>query len=641
MNLATGLVFLIGLAIAVFWAVGGSRAGTLAVADLLGCRLLAGFALFFLAFDLPGAWGVLDPGRWVTLRNAAILTLVVAAFAYKWRRRGPTGPLAIAAPAFGQAAAPSFDRPTRIFAAVLAAGFLLIAALLVIGFPRGFEVHAYHLPIAINIFRDGSLRIWDRAYMHTFPANISLWSGFWLQLLPERLVSIVNLPFLALCAFFLYRLCRLAGADPSASGIVAGGITTIPVFGFGAASIGSDVAGVAFVLGAIWLALAEPECFPTWPVLAGAASGVAFGFKSLHLVPATLIGLWILFGPRHSQHADATVRARLGRVIGYALGFSALAGVWLLRNQIELGNPLYPVSLPVVSHLFGFASAPDFQLDARVPAEHEWVTFPWQWAVYPWVEGEYLHQNFKESSGLGAFFATAVPVAWLAWTAMLPCNRWGRGHSEHARVALGLYLCGTATFAVWWLLGDHQPRYVMGGIAELLPLTAVLLACATGWWRRTYAMALALGALLMLAVLVVHLGIEEGSLLMLGRLPSRSEAFEYPPRLDHLPAGATVLDLQDRESHYRLYGAELTNRVISYPRAVELFRDGDVWNLKPQELRRLGIGYVYAEGDPKLVPSCVALAAISRVERNPFNSVPLPAPRTLYRIVDSCPADRH
>ena len=132
-----------------------------------------------------------------------------------------------------------------------------MAAILVIGFPRGFEANAYHLPSAVNFFRDGSLRVWDARWLHTLPANASLWDGFWLRVLPERLVSVVNLPFLGLCVLLLYRLCRYSGADRSAAALISCGLTTIPLFGFCALELGADVAGVAFSLAALWLVLSS------------------------------------------------------------------------------------------------------------------------------------------------------------------------------------------------------------------------------------------------------------------------------------------------------------------------------------------------------------------------------------------------
>jgi hypothetical protein len=460
-----------------------------------------------------------------------------------------------------------------------------------------------------------------------------------LQLLPERVVSAVNLPFLALCVLLLYRLCRISGADPSAACLVACGITTIPLFAFCATELGADVGGVAFALAAVWLVLARPPSFPSWSVLAGAVSGLAYGYKPLHLVTAGLAGLLILGGRGPMILPPPSARARLLHGARFVAGFLALAGVWLLRNEIGLGNPFYPIPLAGLPELLGFTPASDWSFKDFEDAELEWVDAPWQWLIYPWVEGHRLHQNFKHSSGLGPFFAATVPVAWIAWSIMLvrEPQRY-RERSDGDRSGRILYICGTVVFLGWWVSGAHEPRYAMVGIATLLPLAAVLLASSSGSLRRTYEITLGLGILFMLAVFVSLVAVRQGSLLTLGRLPTRAEVFEYPPRIDDLPAGTVILDLVDRPQHYQLYGSNLTNRVVSYPIATRLFREGGEWNLRPADIRRLGITHAYAFGIPKLVPGCVSLEEEARLERNPFNAVPFDHPRILFRVLDDCPA---
>lgn len=260
--------------------------------------------------------------------------------------------------------------------------------------------------------------------------------------------------------------------------------------------------------------------------------------------------------------------------------------------------------------LLGFTPAPDWPYDVFQSAELEWLHASWQWLVYPWVEGHILNQNFKASSGLGPFFAATVPVAWIAWGAMLAPEPWRyREYSDSDHATRVLYVCGTAIFLTWWISGSRQPRYVMLGIAALLPLAAVLLASSPGWLRRAYEITLGLSILFLLAVLVSYIGVEDGSLLILGRLPTRAQVFKYPPRIDDLPGGSVILDLVERPAHYQLYGANLTNQVISYPFATAIFREGDEWNLGADDIRRLGItyAYAYAFGLPRLVPGCVSL----------------------------------
>ena len=131
----------------------------------------------------------------MTFPYAALVAMALFAAAYAFAPlRLPHTVDSAAAPATPPG--PPLNVATRLVVTVVAGGFIGVAALLVIGFPRGYEANAYHLPSAVNFFRDGSLHIWDNAYLHTLPANASLWDGFWLRLLPERFVAVVNLPLI-------------------------------------------------------------------------------------------------------------------------------------------------------------------------------------------------------------------------------------------------------------------------------------------------------------------------------------------------------------------------------------------------------------------------------------------------------------
>lgn len=164
-------------------------------ADLLVCRLLMAFTLFFV-FDALGTLGLLFHGRWVTFPNADLVAIVAITFSIA---AGALAKHHLSGSVDSDVASvarrvPPLSGMARLVLTTVVGGFVLVAAILIIGFPRGYEAYAYHLPSVVNFFRDGSLRIWDMAYVHTYPANASLWDGFWLRLLPERVVSLVDLP---------------------------------------------------------------------------------------------------------------------------------------------------------------------------------------------------------------------------------------------------------------------------------------------------------------------------------------------------------------------------------------------------------------------------------------------------------------
>ena len=135
MTVAAGVLYLIAVVFGSYFIVRERSPHTISPADLLICRLIAGFALFFLAFDALGAIGLFVRGSWITFPNALGVAMAFAVAGYICVRRHP--PLSV--PAINEVVTspvPAFNGTTRLVAAAVAAGFALVAALLIIGFPR-------------------------------------------------------------------------------------------------------------------------------------------------------------------------------------------------------------------------------------------------------------------------------------------------------------------------------------------------------------------------------------------------------------------------------------------------------------------------------------------------------------------------
>ncbi len=519
--------------------------------------------------------------------------------------------------------------------AVVVGAFTLMALLLAGSWPQGFEARAYHLPLAVRVLYQGTLRIVDGTWMHAYPVNMSLWAGFWIYLLPERLIALANLPFLTLCAVATYALARATGADRSAAALVAAGLATIPLFSFGALQVSADLGGVAFITIAAWFVLAQPVGTRASVALAGLAAGLAFGFKSLHLVPLGLLGVWLLAGPA----ADGALRRRLGAAGIYALAALVPMAYWLLRNYLERGNPLYPVFVPGVFDLLGWAAPLDQQLLANTANEREWVGASWRWLLYPWQESQVAGQNFKHSSGLGPFFAAAVPVTAVLWPFAVCCRR--AAADPRRRVQAGLFALALGVLAVWWLLGDRQPRYFMAAIAPLLALAAWLHGLTTGRLRTVYECLLASGIVLMVLPPLVGQARETLGGLSKGQLAERHERLEYPSAVDHLPAGSLVVNGYDRPLNYFLLGANLRNRVMDIFEAKRRFgAAGGGWRFIGDTVRKTGATHFYArEGEQIETDDCVSLHEVDALRANPFNGRPYAQGRVLYvlQVCDSRP----
>ena len=139
-------------------------------------------------------------------------------------------------------------------------GALLVTALGVLsGFPRGFESIRYHLPIAVRIFQDGTLSLWDQSTYLTFPANASIYYGFLLTFLPERLVSIAQLPFLLPLLAAVYGVARPICRDERGALLATLGLLSVPIVMLGARELESDICGLAFAASAVYFCIDPSE----------------------------------------------------------------------------------------------------------------------------------------------------------------------------------------------------------------------------------------------------------------------------------------------------------------------------------------------------------------------------------------------
>jgi hypothetical protein len=620
-----GVLFigLCGASAAVVW----RRAGPVGTARWLAAAT-AFMGVFVLAFHVAGG------AELITGRALVSLPLVTAAAgglcAVVWL-------ISRALPVSGmdarvaEASPPRWRRVPALTALLVLGGFGVLALLLVGSWPQGFEAQAYHVPLAVRVLHEGTLRIWDGSWMHAYPINMSLWAGFWIDLLPERLVALANLPFLALCAAALYALSRGAGADRNAALLMACGLTTIPLFAFGALQVSADLGGVAFIAIAMYFVLVQPLPVRACAAMGGFAAGLAFGFKSLHLVPLGLLGLALLFG----SASGGRFPQRLGALGVYALSALLPMTYWLVRNYVERGNPLYPVYVPGVFNWLGWLAPADQHLLSNTGNEREWVSAGWRWLLYPWQEGHATGQNFKHSSGLGPFFAATAPVA----LALGPLAAWARPAGQGRRVHLQLLALALGILAVWWLLGDRQPRYFMAAIVPLLALAGWQLTQTSGRLRTAYEALLASGILLML--LPPLLGQARATLggLSHGHLAPRYMRHEYPPALDRLPAGSRVVNGYERSVNLPLMGAGLGNRVVDLLEARRRFgaTDGG-WRFDADSVRALGATHFYVrEGEKIDTDGCVTLREIDALRANPYNGKPYAQGRVLYAI-DLCEA---
>jgi hypothetical protein len=529
--------------------------------------------------------------------------------------------------------------------------FSLIALMLIVGFPRGFEPQAYHLPIGLYISQAKSLKIWDTAYMHTFPANTSLYFGFLLGFMSEHLVAAAGLVFLLPLVGAVYELGRATGADRTASLLMALGLVTIPMIAFSSFEAGPDVAGAAFLAMAAYFAIVNAEKCPCHQMLSGLAAGLAFGFKSLHVVSiAFLLGLilWRVWRKSRGDGFSRRVWGMGGTTVIFLGAVLAMSGFWLVRNYVQLGNPVYPVHLPVVFDALGWTKAPDIDYVERGALQFEWVRSSSEWLVYPWVEWHYIGENFKHSSGLGPFFAATVPVSCLMGLGGVIAWK-GREWPMLAALLSG----GLCVLLVWWVVGDHQPRYFMGALVFLVPLVAWTVSLTSGRSRQALEYLVMLCILIGLSIIFSKQLMEAGASFIYARQFTRQTFYGYPAMIDRLPPGSTVVNLGERIWNYALFGRIHRNRVVSYSEASRLFEqspaDGEqasepgrvTFYLASSPLAQMGATHVFTVGSPNVRhDDCILLHEIDRLDRDPVVQTILPKPQVLYEI-QNCQTHKH
>jgi hypothetical protein len=531
---------------------------------------------------------------------------------------------------------------TRTLAMASIVIFALIALMLIAGFPRGYEPQSYHLPVAVHIFQVHSLKVWSvwtTDFTHAFPANASIYFGFLLGLVSEHLVAAAGLVFLIPLGVGAYGIGRATGADETASLLSSLGLVTIPILVAPAFEAGSDVGGAAFLAIAIYFAVARPSGRQWDLVLSGLAAGLAFGFKSLHLIGIAFLFLVIL-RQAWSQSLQGTALERLwGTVRAPSLFLAstfATSGFWLVRNYVQLGNPLYPVYVPMFG-ILGWTKAMDFAAITSQNWQFAWVNSSAEWFVYPWLERLRASEDVFHKHGLGPFFAATVPVACL--TVLIGALK---RETKKSPVTIALFGGGLFVLAFWWLLNDRQPRYLMGALVFLVPLVAWTMDQATGFSRRVFEYIAALcisSALLMTFSLEL---VEFGTRFIYGRQFTRWAFYQYPAMIDRLPPESTVVNLGHRTRNYSLFGETHQNRVVVHAEALSALQaslEGRGADEAPQivplshlVLHRIGATHLVTEGYPKLIPDeCVELQKIAGLDKDIFGN-PLSDPISLYRI---------
>ena len=460
------LALVVGAAILMAIAIVRSRLAHLAGVERWLAGALLATALLIAMHLLPAILGILD--RWVV----AALAVFVLALAIRARRAAPV-----------TASEPRDDRESRLsqIAAVVLVAALAVYALAVLGrlhetLPTFIDTVTFHLPGAVRWIQSDS--IWQidqflpgqaQGYYPTNGNVVEL-----AALLPwhsEFAIRLVNLPFYALTGLALYATGRELAAPRTSAVVAAAGAIAVPaVTSYIVDSPTPDAVMYAtFATGIFFLVRHARSGARVDLLLAGLGLGLAFGSRWYGVTSvAVVVVVWL---------AAQTVARRWTRALAVdallmVLVIAGAGGIWLVRNWVEVGDPVFPVQVS----LFGltiFDAPPDALRDlAGFSIAHYFDDGD--------VLSDFVLPALKLQIGyVGVLFAAAAVAA-----IPLAIRRRRRDRSGGPALALAVAALGLAvayTLTPYTALGLEGQPYELGANVRYLIPALLAAAPALAW----------------------------------------------------------------------------------------------------------------------------------------------------------------
>jgi hypothetical protein len=398
----------------------------------------------------------------------ALLCLVV------WRLPAPAAPPGAAPP---PPAVPAGRGAWFIAVAAVAAAAVAVvaytAAVALLPFTQ-VDLVGFHLPGVARWIQSGSLWQIDQFLAYQAQGNYPN-TGDVVHLavmLPwhyEFAVHYVALPFVAATGVAVYAVGRELGAPAPAAATFAAAAVTVPSVAVSNLEfqLTDAVMYATFVTGVLFL-LRHVRAGATLDlVLAGVGLGLAFGVKWYAVSSvAVVLAVW-LGGLLLARRPWRRVLADAARLVALVL---LLGGVWMLRNWVESGNPVFPQPVRALGvTIFGgpfdvYRALAGFRL-------LDYIGDPDIWRRYAWPA-------FNETLG-AAWIIAAVGALTAAALAGL------RGRQRDGRV-LGVAVAAALLAVVYTatpysaLGGKDAPIGIAANTRYVVP--ALLLALAVSAW---------------------------------------------------------------------------------------------------------------------------------------------------------------
>lgn len=449
----------------------------------------------------------------------------------------------------------------RVSVAALGGCYLLFAVSRVAFYPESWDGVAYHLPTALAWLQDGSMAVSTATnWRAALPGNAEIFAMLALGTGWQQLAELWNVLSTVALLGGCYLLARAVTRDTTSAWASVIVVASLPIVIFQSFAAYVDLFGTAFLVAGFGIFISvvaddARELTLSWAVLVGLACGLAIGTKPTlwPLAAIFLIGATagILVRTDRFPRRSVVVLVLFACVLVPAL-------FWFGRSLVGTGNPLYPFSV----HVFGisvFEGVRAWDITA-VDYDLAFVRSRLAWLIYPWTENYLGGYAYGAGVGVGAVFATFVPLGVLFALAQCVKRR-----SPRAVILMGLCLYLAIGVVVWWFFLKRTPRF---GIA-LIVLGAVLAAPLIEQLANAHPRAF--GALFLSAVMTTAvIASLPPAVLLLSRFrdgwPDRHEIYEIPRLVDNLPEGSVVLNYNHWRAHHNnfaLAGRSLTNRVVS------------------------------------------------------------------------------
>src|SRR3954451_22748045 len=355
-----------------------------------------GLAALVAAYLVPGALGVLS--RWSALAAAVVLLALL------WRAL----PRRSGAPLDDVPAAVSESGPLSwalAGLAVAAVGCFTVAKLWAATRETSADVDTltFHLPDIGAWLQSGSIWQVDQytplLANGNYPHNGDLVVASVLAPFEfDSFVRVVNAPFVLVAGLAVYAIARELAA-PRATAVLAGALfAALPVVSY-AAYDGAKTDAImwaAFGAGTLFLLRNLRRGQTSDLVLAGLGLGLAFGVK-WYGVPAAAIMVAVWAGRAAVERRGIRAVTRGAALLTGLV--AAAGGIWLVRNALGSGSPLFPVAVPpfwdtprdFIRECAGYSIA-DYLFDGR-----KWT--------------DYFYPAYRDNYGLPG---AVVAVSWAA-----------------------------------------------------------------------------------------------------------------------------------------------------------------------------------------------------------------------------------